>query len=89
MKWQVFVFENSYGLSMRLVIRALVVGASVLALVGCGAEPDASGATTASNESVPAAANDLTSRVIGDGATFSLNAAVAQKPVAFWFWAPG
>ena len=74
---------------MRIAIRALVVGASVLALVGCGSEPGASGANTAVNESVPAVANDLTSRVIGGGATFSLNAAVAQKPVAFWFWAPG
>jgi ABC-type glycerol-3-phosphate transport system substrate-binding protein len=74
---------------MRIAIRALVVGASVLALVGCGSEPGASGANTTVNESVPTVANDVTSRVIGDASTFSLNAVVTQKPVAFWFWAPG
>ena len=74
---------------MRLAIRALVVGASVLTLAACGSAPDAASVTVAVNGSVPVEASDVTARVIGDGNTFSLNAAVAQKPVAFWFWAPG
>ncbi len=74
---------------MRLAIRALVVVASVLALAGCGAAPDASEVSVTVAESVPVEVNDLTARRIGDGSTFSLNAVVAQKPVAFWFWAPG
>lgn len=74
---------------MQLVIRALVIGAGVLSLVGCGSAPDASGVTSAVNGSVSVEKNDVTARIIGDGRTFSLNAEVAQKPVAFWFWAPG
>ena len=74
---------------MRLIIRALVVGASVLALAGCGPTSDASEATIAENGSVSADSNDVTARIIGAASMFSLKEAVAQKPVAFWFWAPG
>ena len=74
---------------MRLTLRAMVVGASVLALAGCGAAPDASEATMAENGLVSAENNDVTARIIGAGSMFSLKEAVAQKPVAFWFWAPG
>ena len=65
------------------------LGLAIVALSACGSEPDASGVTVAANNSTSVGANDLTAQVIGDGSTFSLNAAVAQKPVAFWFWAPG
>lgn len=71
------------------MIRVFLAGASVLTLVGCGSAPDASGVTSAVNGSVAVEKNDVTARIIGDGGTFSLNAEVAQKPVAFWFWAPG
>ncbi len=81
--------KRGYSQGVRLVARALVIGASVLAFAGCGSAPDASGVTVAVNGSVSVDANNLIARVIGDGSTFSLNAAVAQKPVALWFWAPG
>lgn len=74
---------------MRFAIRALITVGSVVALVGCGSAPDMSGVTSAVNSSVAVDRNDVIARIIGDGSTFSLNDAVAQKPVAFWFWAPG
>lgn len=73
---------------MRIFSRVLC-GVALMALAACGSAPDSSGATVVVNDSVSIGANDLTARVIGDVSTFSLNAAVAQKPVAFWFWAPG
>jgi hypothetical protein len=73
---------------MRFFSRVLC-GVALAGLAACGTAPDSSGVTIAVNDSVSIGANDLTARVIGDASTFSLNAAVAQKPVAFWFWAPG
>ena len=73
---------------MRNFSRVLC-GVALAGLAACGAAPDSSGVTIAVNDSVSVDANNLIARVIGDGSTFSLNAAVAQKPVALWFWAPG
>ena len=73
---------------MRFFARVLC-GVALAGLAACGSAPDSSGATVAVNDSVSIGSNDLTARVIGDASTFSLKAAVAQKPVAFWFWAPG
>ena len=81
--------STGYHSGMRLAIRALLLGSIALTFVGCGAEPSASVVTDAFAESVPTDENDVTSRVIGQGGTFSLKEAVAETPVAFWFWAPG
>ena len=37
----------------------------------------------------PIVIDEITARIIGDGATFSLTAALAESPIALWFWAPG
>jgi hypothetical protein len=74
---------------MRLAIRTLLLCGIALMFVGCGAEPSASVVTDTVTESVPTDENDVTSRVIGRGGTFSLKEAVAETPVAFWVWAPG
>ncbi len=74
---------------MRLVFRALLLSGFALTFSGCGSQPSASDVTNGVTESVPNDANDVTSQVIGQGSTFSLQEAVAETPVAFWFWAPG
>ena len=74
---------------MRLVFRALLFSGCVLMFTGCGSEPTTYEEQDTVTESVPRDANDVTSRVIGQGNIFSLKEAVAKKPVAFWFWAPG
>lgn len=74
---------------MRLVFRALLFSGCALMFTGCGSQPTAYEEQDTVTESVPRDASDVTSRVIGQGNIFSLKEAVAKKPVAFWFWAPG
>jgi hypothetical protein len=74
---------------MRLVFRALLFSGCALTFTGCGSQPSASNVANGVTESVATNENDVTSRVIGQGNIFSLKEAVAKKPVAFWFWAPG
>ena len=78
-----------YHSGMRLVFRALLFSGCALMFTGCGSEPTTYEEQDTVTESVPRDANDVTSRVIGQGNIFSLKEAVAKKPVAFWFWAPG
>ncbi len=74
---------------MKLLLRVGVVGVALFTLASCGSTPSSN--ATESSLVVPGLleTNELTARTIGSGTSFSLNDALAQKPVAFWFWAPG
>ena len=37
----------------------------------------------------PSPVQEVSANIIGTQTTFSLTAALAESPVAFWFWAPG
>ena len=67
----------------------MTLGVSFVALAACGSSPSSNETGTTVVSSAPVVANELTARTIGSGDTFSLNDAISQKPVAFWFWAPG
>ena len=72
---------------------ALVV--AVFALSACGADSSSSEAgvaTTATSQSTePQSGSNVDGFVARtvSGETFVLSNALAQKPVVFWFWAPG
>ena len=42
-----------------------------------------------SDTTAQSSVQEVTANIIGTQTTFSLTAALAESPVAFWFWAPG
>jgi len=80
----------TYTLVMRR-IPALAITAFVLVLLGACSAPNSDVASTSSvvSETTSVSQSDVTARIIGDGSSFSLQEALVQTPVAFWFWAPG
>ncbi len=68
---------------------------AIISLSACGADPSstvavvATTASSQSTESQPGSnVDNLVAKTIS-GETFVLSNALAQKPVVFWFWAPG
>lgn len=68
---------------------------AIISLSACGADSSstvAAVATTASSQSTESQpgsnVDNLVAKTIS-GETFVLSNALAQKPVVFWFWAPG
>ena len=80
----------TYTLVMRRFSALAVTATAVVVLGACGAStsdvvPSSSAAPVETSVNKP----DVTARIIGDGSSFSLQEAIAELPVAFWFWAPG
>lgn len=76
---------------MRRLRTLALAGLTVAVLAACGSSSNDS-ASESSNVSVvtsDVSSVDVTARIIGDGSSFSLQEAVVQTPIAFWFWAPG
>jgi ABC-type phosphate transport system substrate-binding protein len=88
---------------MRRSVTSVILGVSLLALVACGSNGTTQEATTAPSSTSAAQTTEplisdtvaqsqiqeVAANIIGTQTTFSLTAALAESPVAFWFWAPG
>jgi hypothetical protein len=71
-------------------LSSLTVGISLLLLVGCGSDDSSQEVlTTTSSITEITTLNDVAANIIGTQLSFSLTEALAESPVAFWFWAPG
>ena len=81
----------------------MILGVSLSTLVACGSNGTTQEvATTPSSTPViqtsepltsdtvaPSSMQEVSANIIGTQTNFSLTAALAESPVAFWFWAPG
>ena len=68
----------------------VILGVGLSALVACGSNGTAQEVVPASPSMTEVATfDDVTANIIGTQTNFSLTAALAESPVAFWFWAPG
>ena len=86
-----------------MILSVGILGVGLLALVACGSNDTTQEvATTPSSTQViqtteplpsdtvaPSPVQEVSANIIGTQTTFSLTAALAESPVAFWFWAPG
>ena len=90
--------------SVSLVILGVgIMGIGLSTLAACGSNDTTQEvATTPSSMQViettepltsdtvaPSPVQEVSANIIGTQTTFSLTAALAESPVAFWFWAPG
>jgi ABC-type phosphate transport system substrate-binding protein len=76
---------------MRRLHTLVLTGLAVAALAACGSSSIDSASESGVDSVVTTIGTpaDVSARIIGDGSSFSLQAAVVESPVAFWFWAPG
>ena len=88
---------------MHRSVTSVILGVSLLALAACGSNGTTQEAVTTpsstpaietteplTSETVaPSSIQEVSANIIGTQTTFSLTAALAESPVAFWFWAPG
>ena len=75
---------------LRLRTLALA-GLTVAVLAACGSSSSDNSSESSDVSVVTSVVSsaDVTARIIGEGSSFSLQEAVVQTPIAFWFWAPG
>ncbi len=88
---------------MRRSLTSVILGVSLSALVACGSNDTTQEVATTpasapviettepstSDTVAPSSIQEVTANIIGTQTTFSLTTALAESPVAFWFWAPG
>ncbi len=88
---------------MRRSLTSVILGVSLSALVACGSNNTTQEVATTpasapviettepstSDTVAPSSIQEVTANIIGTQTTFSLTTALAESPVAFWFWAPG
>ena len=68
----------------------VLLGMGLSGLVACGSNGATQEVLPASPSMTEVATfDDVTANIIGTQTNFSLTAALAESPVAFWFWAPG
>ncbi|MSV93296.1 MAG: hypothetical protein F2860_02420 [Actinobacteria bacterium] len=74
---------------MRCSLTSVILGAGLSALMACGSNDTTQEVVPASPSMTEVATfDDVTANIIGTQTNFSLTAALAESPVAFWFWAP-
>ncbi len=88
---------------MRRSVSLVLLSVGLSALVACESNDTTQEAATTpsstpviqttepltSDTTAPSSVQEVTANIIGTQTTFSLTAALAESPVAFWFWAPG
>jgi hypothetical protein len=75
---------------MKAVVRVFVICLVTTGLAACSTSSSTTLTTTDTHDSNNTQGiRTVSARIIGDGSTFSLQEAVVESPVAFWFWAPG
>jgi hypothetical protein len=84
-------------------LASVILGVGLSALVACGSNNTTQEVATSpssapviqttepltSDTLAPSSLQEVSANIIGTRTTFSLTAALAESPVAFWFWAPG
>jgi 3-hydroxyacyl-CoA dehydrogenase len=73
---------------MRRSVSLAILGAGIM---GMGLSTLVAGGSNVTTQDVvtTSSVQEVTANIIGAQTTFSLTAALAESPAAFWFWAPG
>lgn len=84
---------------LSVTVKALsilpVAGVALLGIAGCGENNSSQGIGVIATNEVLVDSSEPSSPpedIVGttlEGASFSLRAALAEKPVVLWFWSPG
>jgi uncharacterized lipoprotein YajG len=75
---------------MRRSVTSVILGVNLMALAACGSNGTTQEVVPSSPSITEVATfEDVAANIIGTQTSFSLTTALAESPVAFWFWAPG